>query len=172
MTLFASPHTAGLRVVAIDPGASLGWAYKRADGLCKHGVHKWPSQPKGRKWRALNGLLTRVMRDIGGPIDAVYIEKSTWKRHPLAMLDHGGFLAIVELFCDEIDIVGGPVGVAPTTIKKHICGRSRGVGKEPVMDAINALGFAVTSHDEADALALLDLALAEIAHDAMLRRAG
>lgn len=178
MTLFASPHIAGLTVLAIDPGASLGYALMQRNGVCEHGVHRWPSTPKGMKWRALVGLLSRIQRDAYGPIDAIYFEYSTWKRHPLAMLDHGGFVALLEYWA-EMAGFAAPIGVAPSVIRKHVTGSGRTAKlpkgmeetdgqrrdrvKGPVIAAVNRMGFEVTNDDQADAIALLDYALAHLA---------
>jgi Holliday junction resolvasome RuvABC endonuclease subunit len=166
MPIFPSPAVEGLTVVAIDPGKHLGWAVQAADGAFRHGADNLPTD---MKWRALRGLLNRLAANHG-PVHAVWIEKSIWKRQAYAMLDHGGFLAITEDWC-QVNRARFE-WAAPSSIKSHITGSGR-AKKADVMHHVQMVhGVKTKSDDEADAIALLDYALAQMALRDRLRRAG
>lgn len=165
MSLFRSPHTDGVSVLALDTGRKLGFACRRADGTDRHGCEILPERKTGVKWRTLWGLMNRH-----APVDYVYIERNHIPHGQTAVVDHGRFIGIVECWAE----VNGAryVEIAPSTIKKHVTG-SGGAAKADVVFYVRALGYPNVSDDNhADALALLDLALAEIARDAMPGRAG
>lgn len=85
-------------------------------------------------------------------IDEVYFEEV--RRHIGTDASHvyGGFLGILTSWCERgcIPYQGIPVG----TIKKYIAGKGT-ANKQMVIDAVNARGYRVTDHNEADAMALL-----------------
>jgi len=69
---------------------------------------------------------------------------------------YGGFLAHLTAWCEDkqIPYLGVPVG----TIKKHIAGKGNASKNEVISSVVN-LGFNPKDDNEADALALLDLAI-------------
>jgi Holliday junction resolvasome RuvABC endonuclease subunit len=165
MTLFASPHLDGVSVMALDTGRKLGFAVRRPDGTTRHGVETLPGKESGVKWRTLWGLMSRH-----APVDFVYIERNHIPFGRTAVVDHGRFIGVVECWAEMNDAIYREV--APSTIKLHATGNGR-AAKADVIFFARTLGFQSVSDDNhADALALLDYALADIAHQKMLARAS
>jgi Holliday junction resolvasome RuvABC endonuclease subunit len=73
---------------------------------------------------------------------------------------YGGFLATLTSWCEhqKIPYQGVPVG----TIKRHVTGKGN-AGKSEMVSAVRARGYLVADDNEADALAVLDWALAQSA---------
>ena len=93
-------------------------------------------------------------------IDAVYFEEV--RRHGGVDAAHayGGFMAHLTAWCEhhQIPYQGVPVG----TIKKHATGKGN-ANKDAMIAAAMALGFDPQDDNEADALALLNFAMAQSA---------
>jgi Holliday junction resolvasome RuvABC endonuclease subunit len=70
---------------------------------------------------------------------------------------YGGYLAHLTAWAEanRVPYQGVPVG----TIKRHVTGKGNS-DKQAVIDAVRLLGFAPTDDNEADALALLNWAIA------------
>lgn len=147
-------------ILALDLGTHTGWALHHPDGTITSGTeHFQPGRFEGGGMRYLRfkRWLTEVKQAADG-IDAVYFEEV--RRHAGVDAAHayGGFMAHLTAWCEhhQIPYQGVPVG----TIKKHATGKGN-AGKEAVMAAMQAKGFAPGDDNEADALALLDWALAQ-----------
>lgn len=145
-------------ILALDLGTHTGWAIRQHDGGIVSGTqHFAPSRFEGGGMRFLRfkHWLTEMKQTAGG-VDAVYFEEV--RRHVGVDAAHayGGFLAHLTAWCEHhsIPYQGVPVG----TIKKHATGKGNG-DKKAVIAAIKAKGFDPADDNEADALALLDLAL-------------
>ena len=99
--------------------------------------------------------LTELNQTTDG-IDAVYFEEV--RRHAGVDAAHayGGFMAHLTAWCEhhQIPYQGVPVG----TIKKHATGKGN-AGKAEMISAMRALGHQPEDDNEADALALLYLAI-------------
>ena len=100
--------------------------------------------------------LSDLHETVGG-FEAVFLEAV--RRHAGVDAAHayGGWLAILTAWCEHHGIPYAGVPVA--TIKRHATGKGNAV-KAAVVAAVRALGFAPGDDNEADALALLDWALA------------
>lgn len=99
------------------------------------------------------------LKNAKGGFDEVYFEEVRSHKGTDAAHKYGGFVAILEEFCEhhQIPYLGVPVG----TIKKHITGKGNAT-KYAVIDAIKAKGFTPVDDNEADSLALLDYVLAKM----------
>lgn len=95
-------------------------------------------------------------------IDAVYFEEV--RRHVGVDAAHayGGFMAHLTAWCEhhQIPYQGVPVG----TIKKHATGKGN-ASKDAMIAAARERGLDPQDDNEADALALLDFAMAQRASD-------
>ena len=149
-----------MTVLALDLATEMGYALLRADGRIESGSVKFNPKAKegdGVRWllfkrwlletKAANEGLSRVAYElvVGGVPGQVY-----------AAQIYGGFVAVLQSFCEHHQIVytGHHVG----TIKKKWTGN--GAAKKHHMVArCNALGFGTRNHNEADAIALLHVAL-------------
>ena len=145
-------------ILALDLGTTTGWAIKPANGPIASGTVSFkPSRYDGggmryvrfRKW--LNQLgESDVM------IQAIYFEEV--RRHAGTDAAHiyGGFLACLSAWCEEHAIAyqGVPVG----TVKRHATGKGN-ADKAAVIASLRERGFSPIDDNEADALAILLLAL-------------
>lgn len=165
MTLFAAPPIDGISVLALDTGQKLGWATLASDGDMRHGLERLPPNATGVKWRHLWGFLNRRL-----PLDFLYVERNFISRYQPAVIDHGRFLGICECWCQLNDVAYREA--APSTVKHHATGSGRS-GKGRVMAFAHALGYTDVDDDNvADAIALRDFALADIARERMIARAS
>jgi len=146
--------------MAIDLGTTTGWAMRTMDGQIAHGFASFrPNRYEGGGMRYLRfkRWLTELKQATEG-LDAVYFEEV--RRHAGVDAAHayGGFMAHLTAWCEhhQIPYQGVPVG----TIKKHATGKGN-AGKADMIAAMQARGHQPVDDNEADALALLYLALAQ-----------
>ena len=146
-------------ILALDLGTTTGWALRSHDGLITSGTVSFlPSRYDGGGMRYLRfrSWLDQIAADADG-LAAIYFEEV--RRHVGTDAAHlyGGFLATLSAWCEQrgVPYQGVPVG----TIKRHIAGKGN-ADKQAVIDAVRRLGFTPADDNEADALALLDLAIA------------
>jgi Holliday junction resolvasome RuvABC endonuclease subunit len=108
-------------------------------------------------WLRFRGWLQEVDQTSGG-VGVVVFEEV--RRHAGTSASHayGGYLAHLTAWAEanKIPYQGVPVG----TIKRHIAGKGN-ADKQAVIDAVRRLGFAPADDNEADALALLQWAIAQ-----------
>lgn len=145
-------------ILALDLGTTMGWALRNA-GVIQHGFisfkgHRY--EGGGMRYLRFGRWLSEVA--ASAQVSAVYFEEV--RRHAGVDAAHvyGGLLATLTAWCESRDIPyqGVPVG----TIKRHATGKGN-ASKEQVIAAMRALGHPVADDNEADALALLHLAMAE-----------
>lgn len=145
-------------ILALDLGTTMGWALRNA-GVIQHGFisfkgHRY--EGGGMRYLRFGRWLSEVA--TSAEVSAVYFEEV--RRHAGVDAAHvyGGLLATLTAWCESRDIPyqGVPVG----TIKRHATGKGN-ASKEQVIAAMRALGHPVADDNEADALALLHLAMAE-----------
>lgn len=149
-----------MNVLAVDPGTKCGYAIRTEDGPIVSGVWNLAGgRHEGGGMRFLR--LRRYLRETHdlAPLDAVFYEEVRGHKGTDAAHIYGGIIATLTSFCEdsEIPYVGIPVG----TIKKHATGRGNANKAAMIEAAEEKFGAAVLSDDEADALLLLDYALAE-----------
>lgn len=149
-----------MTVLALDLATEMGYALNRADGRIESGSVKFNPKAKegeGMRWvlfkrwlvekKAENERLERITYElvVGGVPGQVY-----------AAQIYGGFVAIVQSFCEHHQLAYNGIHVG--TIKKRWTGN--GAARKPDMVArCRALGFNITNHNEADAIALLHVQL-------------
>ena len=145
-------------VLALDLGTTTGWALRTSDGQTISGTQSFkPGRYEGGGMRFLRfrAWLAEV-HTSAGTIGAVYFEEV--RRHAGVDAAHvyGGLMATLTAWCEgqSIAYAGVPVG----TIKKHATGKGN-ANKAAMVAAMRALGYAPADDNEADALALLHLAL-------------
>ena len=155
-------------ILALDLGQRTGWAVRSARGAIGSGTPEFrPDRCEGGGMiAALPRLAARARRDAGG-LDVVVFEQV---RRPLgtgAAHAFGGWLAHLTAWSEahRIPYQGVPVG----TIKRHVTGKGN-ADKQAVIDAVRRLGFHPADDNEADALALLNWAIAHGDRGARERR--
>jgi Holliday junction resolvasome RuvABC endonuclease subunit len=145
-------------ILALDLGTTTGWALHDSDGRITSGTLSLrPSRYDGGGMRYLRfrSWLDQLAEN-GGPIAAIHYEEV--RRHIGTDSAHiyGGLLATLTAWAEQRSIAyqGAPVG----TVKRHVTGKGN-AGKEAVIAAMRARGFAPADDNEADALAILLWAL-------------
>ena len=147
-------------ILALDLGTTTGWALTGRDGLISGGSESFkPQRFEGGGFRYLRFKcwLTEIKQCAEG-IDLVCYEEV--RRHAGVDAAHayGGFMATLTAWCEHHQITYQ--GVPVVTIKKHATGKGN-AGKAEMVAAAKARGFDPADDNHADALALLDWAIAQ-----------
>jgi len=147
-------------ILALDLGSQLGWALSGRDGLINGGSENFrPQRFEGGGFRYLRfkRWLTEIKQCADGIDLVVYEEVRNHKGVDAAHI-YGGFMAHLTAWCEhhQIPYQGVPVG----TIKKHATGKGN-AGKAEMIAAAKARGHNPVDDNHADALALLDWAMAQ-----------
>lgn len=153
-------------VLALDLGATLGFALRRPGGAISSGeveLHTGARHGYGVRFLEFRRWLATMERDAGADAEAGYerIDRVFYEevnRHVSTDSAHayGGFLATLASWCElrELPYKGIGVGVW----KKRIIGRGD-ADKDQVLAEMQRRGFKPRGYNEADALALLAHAL-------------
>jgi len=146
-------------ILALDLGTTTGWALRDQAAAITHGFASFKPQRfegGGMRFLRFKRWLTEIKGTTDNGIDAVYFEEV--RRHLGVDAAHvyGGLMATLTSWCEhhQIPYEGVPVG----TIKRHISGKGN-ASKDEVIKAVGELGFHVSDDNEADAIALLNLAI-------------
>ncbi|PZR10417.1 MAG: hypothetical protein DI532_18235 [Azospirillum brasilense] len=141
-------------LLALDLGSTLGWAVQLPDGGITSGIATFRPgrfEGGGMGWLRFRRWLDE-MAGTAGPIGSVVFEEVRRHAGTTAAHVYGGFLAHLTAWCEGAGVPyqGVPVG----TIKRFATGKGN-AGKDAVIAAVRARGFAPVDDNEADALALL-----------------
>lgn len=145
-------------ILALDLGQNTGWALAYPRGsvtsgteLFKAGRFEGGGMPLLRFATWLSELHAKA-----GPLTTVVFEEVRAHKGTAAAHTYGAFLGQLTAWCEihQVPYRGVPVA----TIKKHATGKGN-AGKEDVIAAMQAMGFAPIDDNEADALAILQWAL-------------
>jgi Holliday junction resolvasome RuvABC endonuclease subunit len=152
-------------ILALDLGTTTGWALQGSDGAITSGTQSFKPQRfegGGMRYLRFKRWLLEI-KTLQNGLQEIYFEEV--RRHASTDASHvyGGFLGLLSVFCEHHHIAyqGVPVG----TIKRHATGKGN-AGKQEVIGAMQRLGHAPADDNEADALALLHWALAQVGVDA------
>ena len=144
-------------ILALDLGATTGWALACRDGSITSGSQSFKPQRfegGGMRFLRFKRWLTDIKQCNDG-IDQVVFEEV--RRHVGVDAAHayGGFLGQLTAWCEhhQIPYQGIPVG----TIKKHATGKGN-ASKDEMVASVRARGHGPADDNEADAIALLYLA--------------
>ena len=148
-------------ILALDLATVTGFAIRRGDGRIESGeVSFAPRKGEGPGWRfaRLRAFLLEVKianPDLG---EVVYedIVQIVGPGQAHAAKIYGGLLAIVQIFGEHHGIAYRGIGVS--TIKKRFSGHGHAT-KADMIAQCRSLGFHPASDNEADAIALLHVAL-------------
>jgi Holliday junction resolvasome RuvABC endonuclease subunit len=146
-----------MRVLAIDPGANCGFAM--SDSGERIAVGTWDlstrrDESAGMKLLRLESKLVETMK--AGPVDLLVYETPANHTYPLALISHAKYIGVIERFCTKHKI--NYRGYAPKEIKKFATGNGN-AGKPLVIEAVRKrFGYDGDDNNEADAIALLELA--------------
>ena len=147
-------------ILALDLGTTTGWALVSRDGLLNGGSESFKPQRfegGGMRYLRFKRWLTDIKQCADG-INWVVFEEVRKHAGVDAAHAYGGFMAHLTAWCEhhQIPYQGVPVG----TIKKHATGRGN-AGKIEMIAAAKARGIEPVDDNHADALALLDWAMAQ-----------
>ena len=158
-TIHADQAQGPLVMLSLDLGTKTGWAVRLSDRTVTSGIAEFKNdrwQGGGMRFLRFKQWLTEIKQMAGG-LDVVFFEEV--RRHAGVDAAHayGGFLAHVTAWCEHhaIPYEAVPVG----TIKRHATGKGN-ANKDAVIAAVRNLGFDPADDNEADALAILDWAMA------------
>ena len=145
-------------ILALDLGTTTGWALVSRDGSITSGSQSFKPQRfegGGMRFLRFKRWLTDIKQCNDG-IDQVVFEEV--RRHVGVDAAHayGGFMGQLTAWCEhhQIPYQGIPVG----TIKKHVTGKGN-ASKDEMVAAVRARGHHPADDNEADAIALLHLAI-------------
>jgi len=146
-------------IVALDLGQHTGWALRTADGVISSGTVQFRPgrfEGGGMVFLRFRAWLQELDETTGG-IGAVFFEEVRRHVGTAAAHAYGGYLAHLTAWAEALKVPyeGVPVG----TIKRHATGKGN-AGKDEVIASMRARGFTPADDNEADALALLDWAMA------------
>lgn len=145
-------------ILALDLGTKTGWAIRDTTGAITSGTISFKQQRfegGGMVYLRFKQWLTETKNAVS-TIDSIYFEEVRRHLGTDAAHAYGGFMAHLTAWAEHHNIPYQ--GIAVGTIKKHITGKGN-ASKQEVIAAITVKGFNPKDDNEADALALLDLAL-------------
>lgn len=145
------------KILALDLGTKTGWALLNG-GVITGGTAVFPlkkNQNPGQRWARFRGFLNDVQSSAGA-LQAVYYEDVMFHAGIQAAHVYGGYMAVLQMFCDIWNVPLSPVGV--TQIKKHWTGKGAAKKGEMIAEA-KKRGFHPVDDNHADALAILTYAI-------------
>lgn len=150
-----------VNILALDLGAKTGFALRRRDATLLHGTEDFTPRASwgpGQKWLRFRSWLSATITEH----NITQIAFEDVKRHGpgqvLAAHAYGGFRAMLEMVADQHRVSLVPFGVGQ--IKKHWTGSGVAKKDDMLMQA-KVRGFAAVDDNNADALAILHLAIAK-----------
>jgi len=159
--LFAPEPTAGVNVciLALDLGTKTGYAVRKRDGKVVHGTMSFApraSWSAGQRWLRFRSWLGEVL-DLH-QVHKIVVEHVSFHAGVRDAHCYGAFRALVEMAADtrRIELVGTNV----QTIKRHWTGKG-GADKAAMIEQARIRGFRPETDNDADALAILDWAVAQ-----------
>jgi hypothetical protein len=156
-------------ILALDLGTHTGFALRRRDGTIVHGTENFTPRANwspGQRWlRFRSWLVSTIVQAQIHVIAYEQVIQGGWagnREHAghksgAAGDAYGGFKALLEMAAASHNIVLYPVHVA--TVKKHWTGDGRAKKPDMIAEA-RRRGFRPDSDNAADALAILDWAVA------------
>jgi Holliday junction resolvasome RuvABC endonuclease subunit len=157
-----------MNILALDLGTKMGHALYK-DGKILSGVKKLRHDKRASGIRALDFYYWLTQTIKGHNISKVYFERVYAHSGVEAAHLYGYFMHTLAAVCEEYGIKC--VGLAVGTIKKFMTGKGNAT-KDEMIAAARLRGFDPQTDDEADALAILFLALKTIDLSAICRSDG
>jgi len=144
-----------MNTLAIDLGSSTGFAIFK-DGTIISGVKKLQhsKHASGLRFLDFRNWLIETIKTHG--INEIYYERVYRHLGTDAAHVYGGFMYVLAAVCEEFSVKCA--GIPVTTIKKLAAGKGNAT-KEDMISFARANGFNPANDDEADALAILFVAL-------------
>lgn len=151
-------------ILALDLGTKTGWAIWSLHRETVSGVisfHPSRFEGGGMRYRRFRQWLEAQWHDASRDkeLSDVYFEEVRRHKGVDAAHVYGGFLATLTEWCEGHNLPYA--GIPVQTIKKFISGHGN-ASKDKVIEAVRARGFLPQDDNEADALALLCWARAQV----------
>ncbi len=146
----------GPNILSLDLGTTAGWAIRNEYGITSGSMSFKPSRFEGGGMRYLR--FQRWLNELP-KVSVVYFEEVRRHLGVDAAHAYGGFLGTLTVWCErnKIPYEGVPVG----TIKRFITGKGN-ASKLEMIESVRILGHLPIDDNEADALALLHLAIEKV----------
>lgn len=144
-----------MNILAIDLGTQTGWA-ALVDGVITSGTQSFtPGRFEGAGMRFLR--FTRWLTEMHEltKCEVIYFEEVRRHLSTDAAHAYGGYMACLTMWCEKKLVPHA--GLSVGTIKKNWTGNGNS-NKEAMLAEAVRRGFTPRNSDEADALAILDLA--------------
>lgn len=146
-------------ILALDLGTKTGYAVRKCDGKVVHGTQSFAprtSWSAGQRWLRFQSWLGELL-DLHR-VDQIAYEHVSFHAGVRDAHCYGAFRALVEMAADRRNI--GLVGTNVQTVKRHWTGKG-GADKAAMIAQARARGFRPETDNDADALAVLDWAVAQ-----------
>lgn len=147
-------------ILCLDLATTTGFAIRRADGRIESGEVSFSlkkDEGQGRRYVKFRAWLLEVKTSHPDLGEIVYEQvMGHGANNVIAAHVFGGLLATLQAFGEHHGIAYRGIGVS--TIKKRFAGHGQATKKD-VIDQCRALGFNPGGDNEADAIALLHVAL-------------
>lgn len=151
-----------MRILAIDPGESCGWATNSAENCpinktADSGVWSFKlKRDENFAYKLINFERELINQIKTRDINLVVFERVSG-HHAAAVMSHSKFVAIIEVYCTRN---GLPFkGYSATELKKFATGNGNAGKLLMIKSAIRKFGYKGNRDDEADAICLLNLAI-------------
>lgn len=160
--LFAPQDTAeavNVCILALDLGTKTGYAVRQRNGKVVHGTQSFAprkSWSAGQRWLRFQSWLGELL-DLHR-VDQIAYEHVSFHAGVRDAHCYGAFRALVEMAADRRNI--GLVGTNVQMVKRHWTGKG-GADKAAMIAQARARGFRPETDNDADALAVLDWAVAQ-----------
>lgn len=154
-----APPQINISILALDLGTRTGYAVRQRDGKIAHGTVSFApraSWAAGQRWLRFQAWLAELL-DLH-QVHQIAYEHVSFHAGVRDAHCYGAFRALVEMAADRrrIELVGTNV----QTIKRHWTGKG-GADKSAMIAAARNRGFRPETDNDADALAVLDWAIAQ-----------
>lgn len=146
-------------ILALDLGTKTGYAVRKRDGKVVHGTQSFAprkSWTEGQRWLRFQSWLAEVLELHH--VQRIAYEHVSFHAGVRDAHCYGAFRALVEMAADRrnIELVGTNV----QTVKKHWTGKG-GADKAAMLAQARVRGYRPETDNDADALAVLDWAVAQ-----------
>lgn len=152
-----------LRVLALDPATLCGWAYRSASGSVSSGTWDLSTKRDESTGMKLLRFEAKINEIAYSGIDLIVFEaaRNAMPKMQGALVHQAKLQSIIERWAEVNSTTTQCRGYSPSEIKKFATGKGN-AGKPEVMKAARErFGFTDGDDNEADALCLLHLAIAE-----------
>ena len=157
----SEPAQVNVNILALDLGTKCGFCVRSRAGQIIHGTADFTpraSWSPGQKWQRFRSWLTGLVLEQ----NVTKIAFEDVKRHALGAVlaahAYGGFRAMLEMVADQHRVALQPFGVGQ--IKQHWTGNGA-AKKEDMIAQAKIRGFRVVDDNDADAIAILHIALSD-----------